>query len=328
MHVRTAFCTAIAALTLIAAAPAGDPAPAFPVKLISGGDYSLDKQPDGNTIVFEDAAGLVVVDTGRHVEHQAKILDYAKERGKPITAIVNTHWHLDHAGGNAEIRAVFPQAKLYTSNAISGALDGFLANSLRNAEARLADPKTTEEQKTAIRLGVDAMRDRRNLIPDMPVVTGKERLALGRERLDLHLARWAATEGDTWIYHPASKTLVAGDLVVIPAPFFDTGCAKGWRAALEEIAELPFLKLIPGHGPELTRQQFDDYHKAFRVFTLCVESDAPKQQCVDGWKRDAWMFLPDKAVQATAQALLDYYIDQVLRVPAKQAELCGPVAKP
>src|SRR6188768_3665348 len=115
-------------LPLLALLPlllAATPAP----KLIPG-QFALDRNPDGNTIVFEDARGLVVVDSGRHKEHQAAILDYAKARGKPIVAIVNTHWHLDHSGGNQELRAAFPDARIYTSNAVAGALDGFLARSL------------------------------------------------------------------------------------------------------------------------------------------------------------------------------------------------------
>src|SRR5687767_10805835 len=73
-------------------APAGGPAP---VKVIPG-YFGEARAPDGNTIVFEGKDGLVVVDTGRHLDHQEKILAYAIERGKPIVAIVNTHWHLDH----------------------------------------------------------------------------------------------------------------------------------------------------------------------------------------------------------------------------------------
>ena len=33
------------------------------------------------------------------------VLDAARERGWTITQIWNTHWHPDHTGGNAEIKA-------------------------------------------------------------------------------------------------------------------------------------------------------------------------------------------------------------------------------
>ena len=130
-----------------------------PYKFIEG-KLPVDVQPDGNTIIFEDAKDLLVIDTGRHPEHSDKILAYAKERGKPITAIVNTHWHLDHSSGNARIRAVFPGAKLYASTAVVGALKGFLIRNAPQSRARLADPATPEARKAAIRAGrfADASR--------------------------------------------------------------------------------------------------------------------------------------------------------------------------
>ena len=75
------------------------------------GSVPLDKGPDGNSILLDAPKGLILVDTGRHPEHAEKLLAYAKERGQPIAAIVNTHWHLDHTTGNLDIRQAFPQTK-------------------------------------------------------------------------------------------------------------------------------------------------------------------------------------------------------------------------
>src|SRR5690349_3277318 len=91
------------------------------------GQVPADKGPDGNTIVLDAPKGLIVFDTGRHPEHAQAILDYAKARRRPIAAIVNSHWHLDHTTGNADIRAVYPTAPVYQSNAVNGALLTFLA---------------------------------------------------------------------------------------------------------------------------------------------------------------------------------------------------------
>ncbi|MFL6843633.1 MAG: MBL fold metallo-hydrolase [Allosphingosinicella sp.] len=305
---------------LIAGCAAAKAPPAAP-HLIPG-YYGPARQPDGNTIMFEGPDGLVVVDTGRYPDHQAKILAYARERGKPVTAIVNTHWHLDHSGGNAEIRAVYPQAKLYASNAVAGALEGFLARSLERGRARLADPAASEAEKADIRLGVEAIEDRRDLLPDVPV-TGPTTLALGKRRLELHVAPRAATEGDVWIYDPATRTLVAGDLVVIPAPFFDTACADGWRKALDEIARMPFATLIPGHGAPMGRADFEVYRTAYGKLVDCAQSEAVKSACIEGWLSDAAKFLPAEQDRTEARELLDYYLDNVLRSPAKRKEFCG-----
>lgn len=304
-----------AALGLIAA-NAGE-APAYPVKLIAGA-VPADRAPDGNTVIFEDAAGLIVIDTGRHLAHQGAIIAYAYERKKPIHTLVNTHWHLDHSGGNREVRAQFPRASLYASGAIRAALDGFLARELARSKAILADAKVDELEKAKLRLGVDAIEDRGNLIPDA-TVEGDSRIG----RLELHLAPFAATEGDVWLFDPQSRTVVAGDLVVAPVPFFDTACAAGWRAALDRIGAQDFDRLIPGHGPPQSRADFDAYRGAFRNLLACAASEATAATCAQGWQEDAAQFLADDRERVYAARAIAYYFDNILRVPEKQAELCG-----
>src|SRR5918996_2577193 len=121
---RTILAVIIAGLAGGAAA-----APSLPAgyHLIPGA-VPLDSGPDGNTIVIDAPNGLIVMDTGRHPEHAHAILDYAKQRGKPIAAIVNSHWHLDHTTGNWDIRQAYPRVAVYASDALKGALVTFLAD--------------------------------------------------------------------------------------------------------------------------------------------------------------------------------------------------------
>lgn len=93
----------------LAACHAHAPQSPPPEPVVIAGAFPVDRGPDGNSIILDAPHGLIVVDTGRHLEHQDKLLAYAKRAGKPIAAIVNTHWHLDHTGGNAELRAVYPR---------------------------------------------------------------------------------------------------------------------------------------------------------------------------------------------------------------------------
>jgi len=297
----------------------------FPVRLIPGA-FPTDRQPDGNTVIFEDSHGLIVVDTSRHKEHQHAILELARSRGKPIVAIVNTHWHLDHSGGNQELRAVYPAARIYTSKAIYGALDHFLARSVENGRKKLADPSLPEAEKADIRLGVEAISDRRDLLPDVPV-TGTTRLAYAGRALELRLAPFAATEGDSWVYDPRARIVVAGDLVVLPLPFFDTACAAGWRQALQTIDRTDFATLYPGHGPVLRHADFSLYRRAFDRLLDCAGSPAPKRACIEGWINDAGPLIRDAQERRQARDYLDYYIDAILRDPTKQAEYCAPAAK-
>jgi glyoxylase-like metal-dependent hydrolase (beta-lactamase superfamily II) len=306
----------------MAAAPAAPAVPATPPYNFIEGKVPQGVQPDGNSIVLEGPDGMLVIDTGRHPEHTDKIIALARARNKPVTAIVNTHWHLDHSTGNARIRAAYPGAKLYTGNAIEGALKGFLVRNLDQAKASLDDPAVPQARKADTRLYLDAISDPANLVPDHPV-TGTTVVRLGERELHLHLAPHAATEGDVWVHDPASKTVFAGDLVVAPLPFFDTGCADGWRRALARIDQVDFQTLVPGHGLPMDHAAYSSYRQAFDAFTACAESDQPTASCVAVWMRRGAAFVAMHPDPKYTEAALAYYVDKILRVPAKRAELCG-----
>src|SRR5581483_10991096 len=60
-------------------------------------------------------------------EHTEEIVALATREKAVPKAIVNTHWHLDHVGGNLLLRDRYPGIKVYASDAIVGARKGFLA---------------------------------------------------------------------------------------------------------------------------------------------------------------------------------------------------------
>ena len=102
-----------------AAVPAAPPAVEIaPDTFLLAGAMLPERGPDGNTVVLIGPAGLVVVDTGRHVWHSDGILAFATARRRPIVALVYTHWHLDHASGNRRVKAAFPAAQVHTTTAV------------------------------------------------------------------------------------------------------------------------------------------------------------------------------------------------------------------
>jgi glyoxylase-like metal-dependent hydrolase (beta-lactamase superfamily II) len=289
------------------------------------GRVPLDWQgPDGNTVVLDAPDGLIVVDTGRSPAHAKAILDYAKERGKPIAAIVNTHWHLDHTTGNYDLRQVYPHARVYASTAIEGALVGFLGGNRANGDSMLADPKVPEGQKAQLLRGRYRLDHPDTLRPTVPV-TKSATVSIAGRTLDIHLAKFAATEGDVWLYDPATKTAVVGDLVVGIVPFMDSACAEGWRKALEDIAAVPFVTLVPGHGDPMTRSDFERWKTAYGNFVDCGHSSAAKESCIDGWMRDAAPFIDAEHGDYVRDAA-GYYLDTRLRSsPEEQQHYCKPL---
>ena len=314
----------IAAAALLAGACAAAPQEgAEPGWHLIAGNFAPGAQPDGNSVFLEAPEGLILVDTGRHPEHQEKLLAYAREAGRPVAAIVNTHWHLDHSTGNGVIVAAHPRAEIHASNAIDGALAGFLARSREQVRARLAAGEVPPGQEAGVRRFLALMDDPRALRPTRPV-TGSGEIEIAGRRLQVNLAPFAVTEGDVWLYDPAARLLIAGDLVVAEVPFFDTACAEGWRRALDALAATPFETLVPGHGASMDRAQFGRWRTAFGNLLDCAASGAAKAECVAGWRRDAAEFIApgrEKLVEDMAA----YYIDTRLRgAPEERARYCPP----
>jgi glyoxylase-like metal-dependent hydrolase (beta-lactamase superfamily II) len=266
-----------------------------------------------------------VVDTGRHPEHAKAILDYARERRRPIAAIVNSHWHLDHTTGNWDIRQAYPQVQVYASNALEGALATYLKKGRADADKVLADPKTPAARRDQILRG-RAVIDHPERIRPNHVVSASGEMKIAGRKLDVHLAKFAASEGDVWLYDPKAKLAIVGDLVVDIVPFMDTACADGWLKALGEIERTPFTTLIPGHGPVMTRADFTAWATAFENFVDCGNSTAPKEQCVAGWEKDAARFIDAEHRQYVRDAA-DYYLTTRLRSsPEEQQLYCRPLA--
>ncbi len=288
------------------------------------GAVPLDSGPDGNTIVIDAPRGLIVMDTGRHPEHAQAILDYARQRGKPIAAIVNSHWHLDHTTGNWDLRQAYPRVQVYASNALKGALVTFLADSKANAEKALADPKTPPAARDQIIRG-RAVLDHPERIKPNRIVSKSGRMTIAGRTLDVHLAKFAATEGDVWLYDPKTRVAMVGDLVVDIVPFMDTACPDGWSRALAEVAKVPFTTLVPGHGPVMSRADFSAWRAAYDNFIACGHSKVDAKRCVAGWDRDAARFIDDEH-RKIVDEFAGYYLETRLRSsPEEQQRYCRPL---
>jgi len=184
------------------------------VWLIPGGILP-NRQPDGNTIIFDAPEALIVMDTGRHIWHRQAILDFAKAHGKPIAAIVNSHWHLDHVSGNPDLRAAYPKLQVYASNAIDGALNGFLKKSAADAQPYLDSGKLSPDTAEDVRGDIATFKNGQALRPDIVIDTSETRSIAGKS-LAVNLAPNAATDGDVWVYDLSTKVAASGVTQICP----------------------------------------------------------------------------------------------------------------
>jgi glyoxylase-like metal-dependent hydrolase (beta-lactamase superfamily II) len=297
--VKTSFSLSLAC-SLFAVVVAAAPVEIAPGVHLLRGEFVPGRQPDGNTVIFKRVGGAIVVDTGRHAAHTRAILDFAKPK-----AVINTHWHLDHIGGNALIRREVPDVKIYASGALDDALGGFLANYAKQLEDVIS--KTSGEEQQRYRTELALIQSGRQLSPDT-VVTATRTI----DSLEIHLEKDAVTAGDLWILDKKTGTLVAGDLVTLPVPFLDTAKPKVWQEALARLASVEFQRLVPGHGPVMTREQFAQYRAAYDNLLSCAASSRTNEECASGWLTDVGSLVPASDHDFTRQAL-GYYLDQHLR---------------
>ena len=310
-----------------ASAAAQSPTPPQPERLAPGvellrGAILPGRGPDGNTVVFDAPEGLVVVDTGRHDWHSDAILALARDRQRPIVAIINTHWHLDHSSGNGRLKAAFPGARVHATNAVDRALaeGGFLVRSLASAKPMLEDPEVSDEQKAEIRVFIATMAESGVLRPDV-VLARNERREFGGRELDVHVTNGAVSDADVWLFDRESGIAVIGDLVTLPAPFFETACPTRWREALDAVWAVPFTTAIVGHGEPMTRARFDVWRRAFNAFLDCAAGTTEPGQCAAAWSDGITQFVgSDEGERKAAKAYAEYYVGMLRENGGKSAD--------
>lgn len=280
-----------------------------------------DREPDGNSVIFSSRSGLIVFDTGRHAWHRDAILALALSKNKPIVAIFNSHWHLDHVSGNPMLRSRFPHLRVYASDAIEEALTGFLADSARQSATYLEDPNIPQAMREDIRADLLSIQNGTALKPDVIIGASRDIKVDGRT-FRVNLAQDAATHGDLWIVDPASEVAVLGDLVTFPAPYLDTACPEGWSRALKAVDSTPFKTAVPGHGPILTHAQVARYRDAFEAFVACSASARPSQVCAIEWAEGLKSWLQGAPFDAARAATVAVYYVELLRANGGKSRYC------
>lgn len=274
--------------------------------------------PDGNTVIFGADDGAVVLDTGRHRQHADDVL--RAMGGRPLLALVNSHWHLDHSTNNFVLMRAFPDAELIATDAIDGALRGFLARS-----------RSMVRQRPPVDGDAAARRARFEWVLDHPQYL-RPNAALSRDArrqwkglsLDLHVAPMAVTEADLWIHDPAARLVASGDLVTLPAPLMDTACPRGWERALARIDATPFERLVPGHGRVLSHAEFSVYRSSFSRLLACAATGTAKS-CAHAWATDIASLLASPGEATIARDWTEAYVTEFLLPGAPQAgTYCEP----
>jgi glyoxylase-like metal-dependent hydrolase (beta-lactamase superfamily II) len=230
---------------------------------VAGNVYML-KGAGGNIGVSVGDDGIVIIDD-QFAQLVPKIRAALKEiTDKPVRFVINTHWHMDHTGGNAPLST---EASIVAHE---------------NVRRRLASASPALELagKTISDATPPAAKEA------LPIVTFNDKLSIhlnGEEIRAMHFPR-GHTDGDTIIYFTKSNVVHMGDdFVTYGLPFVDLrsgGSVKGMIAAVDKlIAELPAdVKIIPGHGPVSTMEDMKKFVAIVRDAVRIVEAEVKKKK--------------------------------------------------
>jgi len=274
---------ATALMAINGAAPAQAPAPAalpFVLKQVGPGVYAAIDGPERKAI---SNAGFVIGDDGVLVidslftaeAAQALVSEIRKLTPKPIRYVVNTHYHVDHTGGDQVLRE---------AGAIVIAHKNVRAW-VRTDNLNLFGDRTTPELKARI----EALA-----LPDL--TTDKDlTIWLGSRKVVVQTVL-GHTGGDLIVSVPDAKVMFTGDMLWRKvAPNLIDGSVEQWSATAADFIGVPGaagVRFVPGHGDVADAKDVEEFRgyllelrrlvgegrKAGRKDDALVQDVAPKMR--------------------------------------------------
>ncbi len=231
----------------------------------------------GDVAVRVTPEGIILVDD-KYPQHAATVLEKVRSISTlPVKYLLNSHHHMDHAGGNGEIRKL-----------------GIEIIAHRNIRENFI----------------------RNNQPGPPPIVFNDRAELylgGAEVRMIYLGR-GHTNGDTIIHFPDLRAIHSGDLVIDGMPVIDYaggGSAIEYVRTLKKILDLDFDTVIPGHGLVLTRRDVENYIPKFETMNQrmreIVRRGVPKEQAAGQLKLDDLGWSNTVSTQTFLRGIGGYY---------------------
>ena len=248
---------AVAALAFGGAASAQTPPPPLPfvLKQVGPGVYAAIDGPEHKAgsnagfVIGDD--GVLVVDAFINSDAaRALVREIHRLTRKPIRYVVNTHYHLDHTGGDQALREA--GAIIIAHKNVRGWV--------RTNNINLFGDRITPELKARIAA-----------VPLPDLVTDKDLIVwLGARKVVVQTVL-GHTGGDLTIYVPDANVLFTGDMLwrKVPPNLID-GSVKEWLAtdaAFERLPDAGQTTYVPGHGDVADVKDVRD----FRSYLLDLE---------------------------------------------------------
>jgi glyoxylase-like metal-dependent hydrolase (beta-lactamase superfamily II) len=186
-------------------------------------------------IVVGDRATLVV-DTGLGPRNGATVARVAAKLSKgPKLFLTTTHFHPEHAGGDAG----FPEGTI------------LIRNTVQQQEMEQHGLEVVDRFRTMSAQNAELLKDVHTLrTPDI-LFQDEAKVDLGGVTATLLWLGGGHTKGDELTLVEPDGTLVSGDIVqnkVVPGIAADGGTSSSWIAVLDKLAQLHVQHVLPDHS--------------------------------------------------------------------------------
>src|SRR3954447_19730913 len=205
---------------------------------------------DGNAVAVISNDGVLVFDSnGTPAASSLVLAEIRKLTNQPVHYVVYSHWHWDHWYGGETYTKAFPDVKVvaheksremmagpaieFNPPGVESDLPGYIASLEKRARADPSVQPLLDEDRFFL-------EQKKNAHLVLPNTTYTDRLVIHlgeREIQVLHHDR-AVTPGDSFLYLPAEKIVITGDLLVNPITFGLSSYPTGWLRTLEQIESL------------------------------------------------------------------------------------------
>jgi cyclase len=225
----------------------------------------------GNTTVIIGSRQVFVVDAcfllSAAREDIAQIRQWTD---RPVSFVLNTHFHNDHNFGNRAYMDAFPAVTIIAHVQTNKDMDLFGPGSESREERvtgryqQMLDSgksgdgtSLNDANKAELRT---LLARRRQVQDEMKAVTFQSAtltfdhdfaIDIGNREVQVKFLGRGNTNGDAVVYLPKEKIVITGDLVVHPIPYFYDGYPTEWVQTLQNLGELDAATIVPGHGPIL-----------------------------------------------------------------------------
>lgn len=274
----------------------------------------------GSSTFIVGADDVIVIDTGFYRASGEAVLEgLRKITDKPVSLVINTHWHSDHIFGNQVFREAFPSARFVAHPAtrqgiITGERDNRDANrpkTLARIETLKSKGARTDAENQELRLAemqIDSWEGD-YVLPDL-LVESRLTIMQGTRKVEvLHLGE-ANTQGDLVVHLPAERVLIVGDMAITPMQFAYFSSPRKWILTLDALAALDAAVIVPGHGPVQTdRRYIADLQAMLRSLVEQVDAGMKAGLSLDALRERVKVTPPQGSVyeKAGPQALDLYF---------------------